>query len=174
MRAIARVPLSNLAAARELSRLIAAPKSSAFAPADRRWPGRRGSGSVSDGRGAEAAARAAPGGRLETIQKVLTRGPRPGPRPVRAPSAPRPRPVRAPSAPRQGSREARQVRARGQTSRVRHPPDKAPDMCDPNTSQPTNDGGERPPARPEAALAGTWFTGALAADRCSYRASASV
>ena len=163
MRAIARVPLSNLAAARELSRLIAAPKSSAFAPADRRWPGRRGSGSVSDGRGAEAAARAAPGGRLETIQKVLTRGPRPGPRPVRAPSAPR-----------QGSREARQVRARGQTSRVRHPPDKAPDMCDPNTSQPTNDGGERPPARPEAALAGTWFTGALAADRCSYRASASV
>jgi len=35
------------------------------------WPERRAS--ESDGLGAEAAARAAPWGRLETVQKVLTR-----------------------------------------------------------------------------------------------------
>ena len=49
-----------------------------FAPADRRWPGRRGSVSGSDGRGAVAAARAAPWGRLETVQKVCTRPGCPG------------------------------------------------------------------------------------------------
>ena len=42
MWAIARVPLSNPDAALELSRLIAAPGTSPFAPADRRWPGRSG------------------------------------------------------------------------------------------------------------------------------------
>ena len=43
-----------------------------FAPADRRWPGRSGSASGSEGQGAVAAARAALRGRLETVQKVLT------------------------------------------------------------------------------------------------------
>ena len=67
MWAIARVPLSNPVAALELSRLIAAREPLLFAPADRHWPGRSGSGSVSEGQGAEAAARAAPEGRLETV-----------------------------------------------------------------------------------------------------------
>jgi hypothetical protein len=73
MRAIARVPLSNPDAALELSKLNAAPRSCAFRasrPALAR-PERRAS--ESDGLGAEAAARAALWGRLEYVQKVLTR-----------------------------------------------------------------------------------------------------
>src|SRR6185312_10012351 len=43
------------------------------APADRRWRRRCGSASGSGGVRAVSAARAAPWGRLETVQKVLTR-----------------------------------------------------------------------------------------------------
>ena len=47
--AIARVSLSNRDTAAEISRLIAARKPPPSAPADRRWPGRSGSASGSEG-----------------------------------------------------------------------------------------------------------------------------
>ena len=71
--AIARVPLSNPDAAQELTRLIAAPRYFAFRASRPALARPEWSVSESDGLGAEAAARAAPRGRLETVQKVLTR-----------------------------------------------------------------------------------------------------
>jgi hypothetical protein len=72
MWAAARVPLSNPPRPWWLPGLQAALEPRPFAPADRRQPGRRGSGSGSDGLGAASAARAALWGRLETVQKVCT------------------------------------------------------------------------------------------------------
>ena len=92
MRAIARVPLSNPAAALELSALTAAPKSSACRASRPALARPEWSASESDGQGAVAAARAAPRGRLETVQKVLTR--ERGQRGQRGPpSSARPRPI---------------------------------------------------------------------------------
>ena len=71
---IARVPLSNPGAALELSWFIAAPRSFACRASRPALARPERSVSVSDGLGAVAAARAAPRGRLETVQKVLTRG----------------------------------------------------------------------------------------------------
>jgi hypothetical protein len=71
--AIARVPLSNPAAAPGAFWWIGGPGFCVFAPADRRWRRRSGSASGSGGVRAELAARAARPGRLETVQKVLTR-----------------------------------------------------------------------------------------------------
>jgi hypothetical protein len=73
MRAIARVPLSNPAAALELP-VDRGPKVLRFlAPADRRGPGRSGSGSGSGDQGAVFGGACGPAGRLErTVQKLLT------------------------------------------------------------------------------------------------------
>jgi hypothetical protein len=65
MGAIARVPLSNPDAALELTRLIAAPRYFAFRASRPALARPEWSGSESDGLGAEAAARAAPWGRLD-------------------------------------------------------------------------------------------------------------
>jgi hypothetical protein len=72
MWAIARVPLSNPAAALELSKVDRGPKFSAFRasrPALARPPP---SASGSGGLGVASAARAAPWAALKTVQKVLT------------------------------------------------------------------------------------------------------
>ena len=58
---------------RKLLHLIGCRGFCAFAPADRRWRRRSGSASGSGDVRAEAAARAARRGRLETVQKVCTR-----------------------------------------------------------------------------------------------------
>ena len=74
MWAIARVPLSNPDAALEISRLIAAPRAAAFRasrPASARPPP---SASGSGGQGAVFGGASGPAGRLETVQKLLTRG----------------------------------------------------------------------------------------------------
>ena len=68
MWAIARVPLSNLVAALELV-VNRGPKYPPFAPADRRWPGRSGSASGSEGVRAVAAARAARRAALKPYRK---------------------------------------------------------------------------------------------------------